>query len=41
MMKEYSFKINGNRYDVAVNSVSGNIADVTVNGVSTPLRPTG
>lgn len=33
-MKEYSFKINGNRYDVAVNSVSGNIADVTVNGVS-------
>lgn len=34
MMKEYSFKINGNRYDVAVNSVSGNIADVTVNGVS-------
>lgn len=34
MMKEYSFKINGNRYDVAVNSLSGNIADVTVNGVS-------
>ena len=34
MMKEYRFKINGNRYDVAVNSVSGNIADVTVNGVS-------
>lgn len=34
MMKEYSFKVNGNRYDVAVNSVSGNIADVTVNGVS-------
>lgn len=34
MMKEYSFKINGNRYNVAVNSVSGNIADVTVNGVS-------
>lgn len=33
-MKEYSFKINGNRYNVAVNSVSGNIADVTVNGVS-------
>ncbi|MBQ3208038.1 MAG: biotin/lipoyl-binding protein [Bacteroidales bacterium] len=33
-MKEYSFKINGNRYDVAVNSLSGNIADVTVNGVS-------
>lgn len=34
MMKEYSFKINGNRYDVAINSLSGNIADVTVNGVS-------
>lgn len=33
-MKTYSFKINGNRYDVAVNSVSGNIADVTVNGTS-------
>lgn len=34
MMKEYSFKINGNRYNVAINSLSGNIADVTVNGVS-------
>lgn len=33
-MKEYSFKINGNRYNVAINSVSGNIADVTVNGVA-------
>lgn len=33
-MKTYSFKINGNKYDVAVNSVSGNIADVTVNGTS-------
>lgn len=33
-MKEYSFKINGNRYDVAVNSISDNIADVTVNGVA-------
>lgn len=31
-MKEYRFKINGNEYNVAVNSVSGNIADVTVNG---------
>ena len=31
-MKEYKFKINGNEYNVAVNSVSGNIADVTVNG---------
>lgn len=31
-MKEYRFKINGNEYSVAVNSISGNIADVTVNG---------
>ncbi len=31
-MKEYKFRINGNEYNVAVNSVSGNIADVTVNG---------
>lgn len=30
-MKQYKFKINGNEYNVAVNSVSGNIADVTVN----------
>lgn len=33
-MKEYSFKINGNEYNVAVNSVSGRKADVTVNGAS-------
>ena len=33
-MKQYKFKINGNDYNVAVNSVSGNIADVTVNGTS-------
>lgn len=33
-MKTYRFKINGNEYNVAVNSVSGNIADVTVNGTS-------
>lgn len=33
-MKQYKFKINGNEYNVAVNSVSGNIADVTVNGTS-------
>lgn len=31
-MKTYRFKINGNEYNVAINSVSGNIADVTVNG---------
>lgn len=31
-MKSYKFKINGNQYNVEVNSVSGNIAYVTVNG---------
>lgn len=33
-MKQYKFKINGNDYNVAVNSTNGNLADVTVNGVS-------
>ena len=33
-MKEYKLKINGNDYNVAINSTDGNIADVTVNGVS-------
>lgn len=33
-MKEYKLKINGNDYNVAINSTKGNIADVTVNGVS-------
>ena len=33
-MKNYKFKINGNNYDVAINSVEGNIADVNVNGKS-------
>jgi len=33
-MKSYKFKINGNEYNVDINSVSGNIADVTVNGTS-------
>lgn len=33
-MKEYKLKINGNEYNVTINSTSGNIADVTVNGVS-------
>jgi biotin carboxyl carrier protein len=33
-MKEYKFKINGNEYNVAINSVEGNNADVTVNGTS-------
>ena len=31
-MKTYRFKINGNEYNIDINSVSGNIADVTVNG---------
>lgn len=33
-MKTYKLKINGNAYEVAINSVEGNIADVTVNGAS-------
>ena len=33
-MKEYKFKINGNDYCVAINSIEGKNADVTVNGVS-------
>ncbi len=32
-MKEYRFKINGNDYNVAINSVEGRNASVTVNGV--------
>ena len=35
-MKEYKFKINGNKYEVAINAIEGNIADVTVNG--TPYK---
>lgn len=35
-MKEYKFKIGGNDYQVAINSIEGNIADVTVNG--TPYK---
>lgn len=33
-MAQYKFKINGNEYNVAINSVEGNLADVTVNGAS-------
>lgn len=33
-MKTYKFKINGNEYNVAINSVEGGVADVTVNGNS-------
>jgi len=31
-MKEYRFKINGNEYNVAINSVDGTNASITVNG---------
>lgn len=31
-MKTYRFKINGNGYEVAINSVEGKTASVTVNG---------
>jgi len=31
-MKKYSFKINGNQYDVAVKTVEDNVAEVEVNG---------
>ncbi len=31
-MKTYKFRINGNEYEVEINSVDGNLADVTVNG---------
>lgn len=34
IMKTYKFKINGNEYNVAINSVEGGVADVTVNGAS-------
>lgn len=33
-MKSYKFRINGNEYNVDINSVEGNLADVTVNGAS-------
>lgn len=33
-MKSYKFKINGNEYNVNIDSVSGNTASVTVNGIS-------
>ena len=45
-MKTYRFKINGNEYNVAINSVEGNNASVTVNGTdyqveleNTPAAP--
>lgn len=33
-MKTYKFRINGNEYNVEINSVEGNLADVTVNGAA-------
>jgi len=33
-MKEYKFKINGNDYNVVINSIEGKNANVTVNGAS-------
>ena len=33
-MKKYSFKINGNQYDVAVKNVEDNVAEVEVNGLN-------
>ena len=33
-MASYKFKINGNDYEVAINSIEGKVADVTVNGAS-------
>jgi len=33
-MKEYKFKINGNEYNVRINSIEGKNADLTVNGRS-------
>ena len=33
-MKTYKFKINGNEYNVAINSIEGGNASVTVNGTS-------
>ena len=33
-MKEYKYKINGNEYTVAVDSIEGNIAHIQLNGVA-------
>ena len=33
-MKTYKFRINGNEYNVEINSIEGNLADVTVNGAA-------
>ncbi len=31
-MKEYKYKINGNKYEIAINGIENNIATVVVNG---------
>ena len=33
-LKTYNYKINGNPYNVTIDSIEGNIADITVNGKS-------
>lgn len=33
-MKKYNYTINGNKYEIAINSIEDNIADITVNGES-------
>lgn len=40
-MKEYKFKINGNDYSVAINSIDDNVADVTVNGTNYSVEVEG
>jgi len=40
-MKEYKFRINGNEYAVAVNSVEDNVASVTVNGTDYSVEVEG
>jgi biotin carboxyl carrier protein len=37
-MKTYRFKINGNDYEVAINSVEGKNASVTVNGTAYQVK---
>lgn len=37
-MKTYRFKINGNEYNVAINSVDGTNASVTVNGTDYQVK---
>lgn len=32
-MKQYKYKVNGNQYDVTIDSIKGNVAKVEVNGL--------